>query len=276
MVLALLIATSAVEGHGGRRGGCGGGGGGYGGDYGYGGGCATAVTWVEQEVLVWRAITKEREVKGVAREVVSKEVEEKVKWNEYQNVVTPEKRKVQVCKIETKEVEYKYTYLQPVITPEKRKVMEYTCQPVEEVRAVPVCRMVPVVVTDCCGCQHTVCQRVVEMQNVKVTTMKPVGVEKEVMVNICNYKSVDAVGKRVVATPVMVEEEITINVCRTVTVPKEAMVKRLEYSTVEKPVTYKERYCEYVQVKEKVRVPVYTAGFGGQGGCGGYGPGYGH
>jgi hypothetical protein len=164
-------------------------------------GPAMTVVWEEREVTAWKPEWKERDVT------------------------------VNVCRMTTREVTDKHeaTIMVPEYKDVKKTVTVMVPKPVEVVRDVCRCVVVPVCCVDpCTGCTYTVCHRQMVVEKVRYTVMQCVPEPREVTVRECSYK------------PEVKKWETKHLVCEWVTTPE----KR------------KEKYCEMVSYKTKVKVAV--------------------
>jgi len=254
------------------------------------------VTPEKRKQTVYRPMTKEVPYKYTVQ--VPYTAQEKVKERYYNTVAreVPYKYTVQVPytaqeKVKeryyntvAKQVPYKYNVQVPVVTQEKRVITEYTCVPQEVVSNVTVCRRIPVPVVDCCGCCRTICQTVTEVVPVRSVVMQSVAQNREIMVNVCNYRTEERAGAYTVYETVPAEREVVVNVCRYrneervanriecytateeqevvvnvvsyVSVPRSYKVKRLVCNTVAEQVVVSQGYCEMEAYQTTVRVPV--------------------
>jgi len=260
LTLAVMLTVDSVQGGSGSWGGC-------------GAPCyapAVQIAYVDQVVMAYRPVWKQRQVPTTVYRVVTNEVEETINTTVLEQKVTPEKRKqtiyrpmtrevpykyvVQVPYVEqqkvkqpyyntvtkevpykyvvqvpytaqekvkeryyntvTKQVPYKYNVQVPVVTQEKRVVTEYVCVPQEVVSNVTVYRRIPVPVVDCCGCCRMTCQTVTEVVPVRSVVMQRVAQNREIMVNVCNYRTEERAGAYTTYETVAAEREVVVNVCR--------------------------------------------------------------
>jgi hypothetical protein len=281
---------------------------------GWGSSCAptACVTYVDQVVTAYRPVYKEVLVQGTANELVSRVVETPYKYTEMVAVTTPTKQVqtfyTQVAKqvpytytetvpvvtptkqVQTfytqvaKQVPYTYNVTVPVVTPTKQVQTFYTPVATEVVVNVPVCTMVPCQAVDACGHCYTTCKPVTTMQPVKKVVYQNVPQQREVMVNVCTYTTVQKQGSYTVCELVPQQREVMVNVCSYNTVQKqgsytvcelvpqqrEVMVNVVSYQptertgvsrsvvcdVVQKQVTYKQVTCEMAPYQYTVKVPV--------------------
>src|SRR5262249_32942097 len=100
-------------------------------------------------------------------------------------VVTNERRTVTTYTPQTRQVEYTYTTYQTSYVPRTVQQTTYQCVPEQVMVNGPVCTMVPVTTTDCCGNCITCCRPSVTYQQVARTVMRSVPVQTQVVVNQC-------------------------------------------------------------------------------------------
>ncbi|HZY89747.1 MAG TPA: hypothetical protein VFE78_33305 [Gemmataceae bacterium] len=110
-----------------------------------------------------------------------------------------ETRQRVVPTVVSREVEEKYTYTEkvPVTTERKRTETYYVSVSEEEVRQVPVCKVVTEMVTDpCTGKCRAVCRNVTTTQEVRCVVTRQVPRTREVVENVTTEKEVERVGTR--------------------------------------------------------------------------------
>lgn len=282
--------------------------------------CAPAVQYVERQVTVYRPQMVEQEVTTKVCEMVPHQ--EKFVYNVCVPVVRQVKQKQTVYVPQQSWQEYNYTVMQPVTTQQKQRVVNYVqtqrnvetmvtvlqssvvqrkvkqtvyqCVPQNVQVTVPVCRMVPVTMTDCCGCCYTTCRPVVENVVCNRVVMRSVAVQQDVvvnevvctpvqqkvtrvvcelvpqesfvMVNVCSYQPVPMKGKRLVCTMVAQVQDVVVNVCTQETRQEQGV--RTVYTPSYRDVKTKVYTCQMVPTVVTQRVPVCTAAYVGAVGCG--------
>lgn len=194
VLVVVLVATPSQACH---KGGC--------------GGCAPAcapcvsyqVTYVDKVVTCYKAEWREKEVTCTINRCIPREVVEERKICVLVPEMRQEKRTITVCRAVPREVE-----------------QQVTCT-----------RMVQVCVTDpCTGCVRTCCKPECYTATVKRIVCDMVPEQKEITVNICNYR----------------QEERTVQ------------VKRCVIDVKQETVTQKVRECVMVPYQATVKVPVCT------------------
>jgi len=218
-----------------------------------------AVSYVEQVRTGYRPVMRSREVEVVVNRLVTKPVEEKFNYNEYETITTPEKRSVTHYRCVTEQVPYTFNVQVPVYTPTKVKQTFYTCVPTPVVENVPVCVTVPCPMVDpCTGCTYTVCQRVTVMKPVTRTVMKMVPQEREVVVQQVSWKTQEQKSFRLVSKMVSEVHHFTVNVVSYKAVPKVGTRTYYVCETVPTKTRVTQTYCELQQYQYTVQVPVCT------------------
>jgi hypothetical protein len=247
-------------------------------------------TWVEQTVTAYRTECKTQLVPVVVDKVVSKTIEEPYKYTElvpvtipekqtvttykcvarevpytytvHAQVVTPETRSVTTYETATRQVPFTYTVKVPVVTAEKRIVTTYLCIPEEICKEVPVHKLAFVKESDpCTGHHHTRLRHVTTVKSVKSVVVHKVPQTKEIIVNVCSYRTEERTGVKTICEKVPVTKQVTVNVCsyraeqrtgtRTVVEKvaesQEITVNVTKYQSVEKTGVARRVVCEKVQ-----------------------------
>jgi hypothetical protein len=246
--------------------------------------------WVEQTVTAYRAECKTQLVPVVVDKVVSKTIDEPYKYTElvpvtvpqkqtvttykcvakevpytytvHAQIVTPEKRSITTYETVARQVPFTYTVKVPVVTAEKKLVTTYVSIPEEICKEVPVHKLAFVKeVDECSGHHHTRLRHVTTLKTVKSVVVHKVPETKEVIVNICSYRTEERTATKTICEKVPVTKEVTVNVCsyraeqRTATrtvvekvaESQEITVNVTKYQPVEKTGVVRRVVCEKVQ-----------------------------
>jgi hypothetical protein len=216
-----------------------------------------APCFVEQKIICYKAVQKERIVPIEVARKQFKVVDEPYKYVEMVKIVTPEKRIETFYACVTKDVPYTYKVCVPVTVPEHRTVPYLETIQREITIKVPACKTVQRTCVDpCTGCPYTVTQHVIELQDKKVMVCQLVPKTKDVTVNVRRIAIEERAGVYKVKERVPQSREVDVQVVSCRPMEKTGVCKRIISETVVDRVNVRQVYCEMVPYEVTVRVPV--------------------